>query len=172
MHSFNTRCLCFTNRVASAHARLTSGWLASLCREGVEPSGLLRKVSVLSYITSPFPGLTLTQVGLTAGVNSTTSMWFMLRRRPPIRWLASGPCIESRRTSAASPWKFALRTPASLPAIARGPSPLDGEHAPFSLRQERDTSRHSIHHFAQVCSDTRGIRTLTVLPAMISISRS
>jgi hypothetical protein len=65
MHSFSTRCLRFTNRVASAHARLTSGWLASLCREGVEPSGLLRKVSVLSYITSPFPGLTLTQAGLT-----------------------------------------------------------------------------------------------------------
>ena len=67
MHSFNTRCLRFTNRVASAHARLTSGWLAILYREGVEPSGLLRKVSVLSYITSPFPGLTLTQVGLTPG---------------------------------------------------------------------------------------------------------
>jgi hypothetical protein len=48
MHGFSTRCLRFTNRVASAHARLTSGWLASLCREGVEPSGLLRKVSVLS----------------------------------------------------------------------------------------------------------------------------
>ena len=63
-HGFGIRCLRFTNRVASAHARLTSGWLAHLCREGVEPSGLLRKVSVSSYITSPFPRLTLTQVGL------------------------------------------------------------------------------------------------------------
>ena len=89
MHSFTTRCLRFTNRVASAHARLTSGWLASLCREGVEPSGLLRKVSVLSYITSPFPGLTLTQVGLTPDASSTTSTWLTLRPRPPRLWLAS-----------------------------------------------------------------------------------
>jgi hypothetical protein len=50
-------CLRFTNRVASAHARLTSGWLASLCREGVEPSGLLRKVSVLVTSLPPFQGL-------------------------------------------------------------------------------------------------------------------
>src|SRR5215469_12642292 len=36
-----------TLRVSSrdSHARLTSGWLASLYREGVEPSGSLRKVS-------------------------------------------------------------------------------------------------------------------------------
>lgn len=29
------RCLRFTNSIAAAHARLASGWLASLCREGV-----------------------------------------------------------------------------------------------------------------------------------------
>jgi hypothetical protein len=57
MNGFSTRCLRFTNRVASAHARLTSGWLASLCREGVEPSGLLRKVSVLSTSLPPPLGL-------------------------------------------------------------------------------------------------------------------
>jgi hypothetical protein len=36
-----------TLRVSSrdSHARLTSGWLAGLYREGVEPSGSLRKVS-------------------------------------------------------------------------------------------------------------------------------
>ncbi len=34
-HGFGICCLRFTNRVASAHARLTSGWLAHLCREGV-----------------------------------------------------------------------------------------------------------------------------------------
>ena len=49
---FSIRCLRFTNRVTSAHARLASGWLAHLCREGVEPSGLLRKVSGSLH---PFP---------------------------------------------------------------------------------------------------------------------
>src|SRR5215467_12770586 len=36
-----------TLRVSCCHsrARLASGWLAGLCREGVEPSGSLRKVS-------------------------------------------------------------------------------------------------------------------------------
>ena len=32
------------------HARLASGWLAGLCREGVEPSGSLRKVSDLHLV--------------------------------------------------------------------------------------------------------------------------
>jgi hypothetical protein len=41
-----TRCLRFTNDVAITHAKLASGWLAHLCREGVEPSGSLQKVSV------------------------------------------------------------------------------------------------------------------------------
>jgi hypothetical protein len=36
---FSTCCLRFTNGVAAAHARLASGWLTNLCREGVEPSG-------------------------------------------------------------------------------------------------------------------------------------
>jgi hypothetical protein len=36
--------------VATAHARLASGWLAGLCREGVEPSGSLRKVSELLHL--------------------------------------------------------------------------------------------------------------------------
>jgi hypothetical protein len=35
-----------------AHARLASGWLTHLCREGVEPSGLQRKVSGSLH---PFP---------------------------------------------------------------------------------------------------------------------
>src|SRR5215831_5438685 len=37
-----------TLRASCCHsrARLASGWLAGLCREGVEPSGSLRKVSV------------------------------------------------------------------------------------------------------------------------------
>jgi hypothetical protein len=44
--SFGTRCLRFTNDVATTHARLASGWLARLFREGVQPSGSRQKVSV------------------------------------------------------------------------------------------------------------------------------
>ena len=43
-------CRCLT------HARLASGWLACLCREGVQPSGSLPKVST-STSASPLPGL-------------------------------------------------------------------------------------------------------------------
>ena len=43
---FGTCCLRFKNGVATIPARLASGWLARLCREGVEPSGSLQKVSV------------------------------------------------------------------------------------------------------------------------------
>src|SRR6201987_5141192 len=42
---FSTCCLRFTNGVATIHAKLASGWLAGLYREGVEPSGSRRKVS-------------------------------------------------------------------------------------------------------------------------------
>src|SRR5262249_34222017 len=42
---FGTRCLRFTNGVATIHARLASGWLARLYRERVELSGSLQKVS-------------------------------------------------------------------------------------------------------------------------------
>ena len=38
---FSTCCLRFKNGVATIHARLASGWLAHLYREGVEPSGPL-----------------------------------------------------------------------------------------------------------------------------------
>ena len=37
--SFSTCCLRFTSGVATTRARLASGWLAGLCREGVEPTG-------------------------------------------------------------------------------------------------------------------------------------
>jgi hypothetical protein len=36
---FNTCCLRFKSGVAITHAKLASGWLARLYREGVEPSG-------------------------------------------------------------------------------------------------------------------------------------
>ena len=42
---FNTCCLRFKSGVAITHAKLASGWLARLYREGVEPSGSLQKVS-------------------------------------------------------------------------------------------------------------------------------
>ena len=38
---FSTCCLRFKNGVATTHAKLASGWLACLYREGVEPSGSL-----------------------------------------------------------------------------------------------------------------------------------
>src|SRR3954465_981783 len=47
---FNTRCLRFARGVAAARARLASGWLVGLCREGVEPSGSRRKVSGRSHV--------------------------------------------------------------------------------------------------------------------------
>jgi hypothetical protein len=56
---FSTCCLRFTNGVATIHARLASGWLARLYREGVEPSGSQRRVS--DHIILPpwtFPGAT------------------------------------------------------------------------------------------------------------------
>ena len=56
---FSTCCLRFKNDVATIHARLASGWLARLYRDGVKPSGSLQKVSV--HISSPFSGLVLAQ---------------------------------------------------------------------------------------------------------------
>jgi hypothetical protein len=47
---FSTRCLRFKNDVATIPAKLASGWLARLYREGVEPSGSLQKVSDQSLI--------------------------------------------------------------------------------------------------------------------------
>jgi hypothetical protein len=55
---FGTCCLRFKNGVATTHARLASGWLARLYREGVEPSGSLQKVS---DHPSSFSGLGLAQ---------------------------------------------------------------------------------------------------------------
>src|SRR5262249_17301833 len=42
---FGTCCLRFKNGVTTIPAKLPSGWLARLYREGVEPSGSLQKVS-------------------------------------------------------------------------------------------------------------------------------
>src|SRR6266446_6960226 len=48
---FGTCCLRFKHRVATIPAKLASGWLARLYREGVEPSGSLQKVS--DHISRP-----------------------------------------------------------------------------------------------------------------------
>ena len=55
---FSTRCLRFKSDVATTHAKLASGWLARLYREGVEPSGSQQKVSDHS---SSFSGFILAQ---------------------------------------------------------------------------------------------------------------
>ena len=47
---FGTCCLRFKTGVATTPARLASGWLARLYREGVEPSGSLQKVSDRSLV--------------------------------------------------------------------------------------------------------------------------
>src|SRR6516164_5186359 len=48
--AFGPCCLRFKTGVATIPARLTSGWLTRLYREGVEPSGSLQKVSDRSLI--------------------------------------------------------------------------------------------------------------------------
>jgi hypothetical protein len=58
---FSTCCLRFTNGVANIHAKLASGWLARLYREGVEPSGPLQKVSDHSH--PPFLDLSWREKG-------------------------------------------------------------------------------------------------------------
>ena len=55
---FGTCCLRFKNGVATIHARLASGWLARLYREGVEPSGSLQRFQIIS---SSFSGFILAQ---------------------------------------------------------------------------------------------------------------
>jgi hypothetical protein len=57
---FSTCCLRFKNGVATIHAKLASGRLARLYREGVEPSGSLQKVSdhILVPLFWSYPGAT------------------------------------------------------------------------------------------------------------------
>ena len=44
---FDTCCLRFKNDVATIPARLTSGWLARLCREGVDPLDRCKRFQVI-----------------------------------------------------------------------------------------------------------------------------
>src|SRR5208282_4959854 len=52
---FSTCCLRFKSGVATTHAKLASGWLACLYREGVEPSGSLCKVPDHIFIPLSWP---------------------------------------------------------------------------------------------------------------------
>jgi ABC-type taurine transport system substrate-binding protein len=69
---FSTYCLRFKNGVATTHAKLASGWLARLYREGVEPSGSQQKVSdggqTLQALTSGS-----VDVGMSNGLLATVS---------------------------------------------------------------------------------------------------
>src|ERR1700752_2404590 len=44
---FNICCLRFKNGVATTHAKLASGWLARLCREGVDPLDRCKRFQVI-----------------------------------------------------------------------------------------------------------------------------
>jgi hypothetical protein len=58
LRGFSTCCLRFKSGVATTPAKLASGWLARLYREGVEPSGPLQKVSdhILIPLFWTYPG--------------------------------------------------------------------------------------------------------------------
>src|SRR6516225_5667086 len=47
LRGFGTCCLRFKNDVATIPARLTSGWLARLCREGVDPLDRCKRFQVI-----------------------------------------------------------------------------------------------------------------------------
>jgi hypothetical protein len=92
-HGFDICSPRFTNRVASAYARLASGWLARLCRQGVETFGLLRKVPDSRFL-HPFPWLILKPADRTPDERSsrrrrphttTTPNHFSALPRPPIK---------------------------------------------------------------------------------------
>ena len=69
---FSTRCLRFTNRVAAAHARLTSGWLACSGRESNPLDCCERFLCCLTSL-SPFQALSRRM----RGASPTTSMLSM-----------------------------------------------------------------------------------------------
>src|SRR5258708_36075453 len=55
---FSIRCLRFKSCVAAPACKARFRPVANLCREGVEPTGFHRKVSVLYIELPPFPGAT------------------------------------------------------------------------------------------------------------------
>src|SRR5262249_31987569 len=53
---FGTCCLRFRNDVAPIPARLTSGWLARLCREGVDPLDRYKRFQIILLLFWTWPG--------------------------------------------------------------------------------------------------------------------
>jgi hypothetical protein len=96
-HGFSDRCLRFASTVADARARLASGWRAAPLPGG----GRTRWVTMKGFRLhpSPFPGLTLTLVGPTAGGSCSTSTPRPARRSPRRRWSGSPRCSRSRPRS-------------------------------------------------------------------------
>jgi len=79
---FGTCCLRFKSDVATTPAKLASGWLARLYREGVEPSGSQQKVSDHS---SSFSGFILAQ-GKFHGAPSVAAHRAETLNRERCRW--------------------------------------------------------------------------------------
>src|ERR1700726_4932317 len=102
---FSTCCLRFTSGVATTHAKLASGWLARLYREGVEPSGPLQKVSD-HILVPPFLDLSWRKKGLPSSlVQLRTAIWTGdardTRPGPDMAegWSDRRYCADSNRTS-------------------------------------------------------------------------
>ena len=140
---FGTCCLRFTSGVATTHAKLASGWLARLYREGVEPSGSLQKVS--DHMSSSFSGLILAQEGPTRA--GSFSSWPTSRPMPG----AAGSRRRSRRSrSKRSSASMACST-SSAASMVRAPKSVCArgtERAPCRcagawLRQQRSRLSNS-----------------------------
>jgi hypothetical protein len=95
---FSTCCLRFTNGVATIHAKLASGWLAGLYREGVKPSGSRRKVSdfVLILLSWTFPDATKIGSSMSLSAPCTTRSGSQESR-------GYGPCRHPSVSPAAEP---------------------------------------------------------------------
>jgi hypothetical protein len=120
---FSTCCLRFTSGVATTHAKLASGWLASLYREEVEPSGSLQKVSdhILVLLFWIYPGARRAVLHLSYSV-TITRLLDTATPRPtePERWPgASRETPSTHRAPARSAFAilFAKEAPSNHKSI-------------------------------------------------------
>ena len=81
---FSTCCLRFKNGVATTHAKLASGWLARLYREGVEPSDHYKRFQIT--LSSPSSGLILAQRTWIFKQNRKRPVLLAILRRTQIVW--------------------------------------------------------------------------------------
>jgi hypothetical protein len=86
---FSTCCLRFTSGVATTHAKLASGWLARLYREGVQPSGPLQKVSdhILVPLFWIYPGARRTLLHLSYSCASPCGPAMLVTQDPKQKWV-------------------------------------------------------------------------------------